>query len=430
MKNHGHETPQQALETNSAACCGGLHPPPRGIVQFANSTALYFRSWSFTNKLTWLILLLLSVSLFSCSTLLPGKYTAAVSQDRCLPVFPDKDGWYGGDGAYSIKLDEMRTLWLFGDTFVAPEEGRKDRVNMDVILGTTWAISTCSPDNQFNIQYHLKKNNGKFVSSFGENEWLWPQDPFIADDILYVPLIAIIPTNKEGEVFNFKISGHKFARIKDFSVADPNQWIYDYIDLTEALPPEIAAFATTSVVHNQYVYFYPFYNYSKGTVHVFGNILARIPVSAIDHPAGAVEYFTKDGTWDSKLHPEKVMVVLDACVSELSVRYHPAAKKWIAVYLSIQDKGNKLIYQTADAPEGPWSKPESLGVKVPEVDPQSPLYDKNNFCYAGKEHIEFARDKNLVVTYVCNSAEDMQNPTSFIRRNLFLYRPVVREINY
>jgi hypothetical protein len=88
------------------------------------------------------------------------------------------------------------------------------------------------------------------------------------------------------------------------------------------------------------------------------------------------------------------------------------------------------LYQFADEPEGPWSKPKTLGVKIPEVDPNSTLYDKNSFCYAGKEHIEFARNKNLVVTYVCNSAENMQRQTSFIRRNLFLYRPVVNSINY
>ena len=98
--------------------------------------------------------------------------------------------------------------------------------------------------------------------------------------------------------------------------------------------------------------------------------------------------------------------------------------------MSMQNKGDKLLYQFADNPEGPWSKPKPLGVNVPEVDPQSPLYDKNNFCYAGKEHIEFAREKNLVVTYVCNSFEDLQKKDSFIRRNLFLYRPVVREVSY
>jgi hypothetical protein len=383
-----------------------------------------------TKKSIWLIVFLLSIPLFSCSTFLSEKYTAEVPSGQCLPVFPDKDGWYGGDGAYSISLDQERTLWLFGDTFVANEEGRKDRVDMDVILGTTLAISTCSVNNEFKIKYYLKKKNEKFVSSFGENEWLWPQDPFTVEDVLYIPLIAITATDKKGELFNFKITGHKIARIKNFTAADPYKWSMDYIDLTPAIPPKIAAFATTSVVHDNYVYFYPFYAYSKDAVNVLGNILARITVSKLDNPVGAIEYFTKEGTWQNNLNPALVKVVLDACVSELSVRYHAADKKWVAVYLSTQNKGDRFLYQTADKPEGPWAEPKVLGLPIPEVDPNSTLYEKNSFCYAGKEHIEFARNRNLVVTYVCNSAEDMQSQTSFIRRNLFLYRPVVRNISY
>ncbi len=377
-----------------------------------------------------IVLLFLSLALCSCSTLLPGKYTADTSPSRCLPVFPDKDGWYGGDGAYSIKLDKERTLWLFGDTFVSCNRWREDRINMDVVLGTTLAVSSCSADNKFKIKYYLEQKNEKYVSSFGEDAWLWPQDPFIINNVLYIPLIAIEPTNNAGEVFNFKISGHKFARVRDFSAADPRAWSYDYVDLTSFLSPEISAFAATSIVHNNYVYFYPFYVNMKDNLSIFGNILARISSDKIDHPQDAIEYYTKEGLWEKVLKPENVKVVLDAGVSELSVRYHDADKKWIAVYMTIQNKGNQLLYQTADQPEGPWSKPKALDVKVPELDPKSPLYDKGNFCYAGKEHSEFSRDKNLVVTYVCNSSEDMQNQNSFLRRNLFLYRPVVREISY
>jgi len=377
-----------------------------------------------------IVLLFLSLTLCSCSLLIPGKFTADTSQSLCQPAFPDKDGWYGGDGAYSVKLDGRRTLWLFGDTFVACPGWRNDRVDMDVVLGTTMGISTCSTDNQFSIKYYLEHKDGKYVSSFSRDEWLWPQDPFIVNNVLYIPLIAITPTNQEGEVFNFKVSGHKFARVQDFSAADPREWSYDYVDLTSFLAPEISAFAATSVVHNNHVYFYPFYVNMKDNLSIFGNILARIPSDKINHPQGAIEYYTKEGSWEKVLKPENVKIVLDAGVSELSVRYHAADKKWIAVYMTIQNKGNQLFYQTADQPEGPWSKPKALDVKVPEVDPQSPLYDQGNFCYAGKEHIEFSRDKNLVVTYVCNSSEDMQSQNSFLRRNLFLYRPVVRKISY
>jgi hypothetical protein len=76
---------------------------------------------------------------------------------ECLPAFPDGDGWYGGDGAYSIRLDDRRVLWLFGDSFVSEQEGRRNRTGMNVVLGTTLAVSTCRDDSGFQIRYYLKK---------------------------------------------------------------------------------------------------------------------------------------------------------------------------------------------------------------------------------------------------------------------------------
>jgi len=65
---------------------------------------------------------------------------------------------------------------------------------------------------------------------------------------------------------------------------------------------------------------------------------------------------------------------------------------------------------------------------IAEVDPASPLYNQYTFCYAGKEHRQFAQSRNFVVTYVCNSHEDLMKQDSFIRKNLFLYRPQVVNI--
>ena len=248
----------------------------------------------------------------------------------------------------------------------------------------------------------------------------------MVDHTLYVPLVSVKADPQIKGPFKFEIVGHKIARIQNFAGSDPNRWITDYLDLTHGIPEGIKAFATTSVVYGGHVYFYPLYSATKNGVSVLGNILARIPTDRLDDPARAIEYLTKDGRWEKELDHGKVKVVLDAAVSEMSVRYHPDDGKWIAVYLSIRNNGNQMLYQTADAPEGPWTEPKALIGSIPEVDPNSPRYDKNNFCYAGKEHREFARGRNLVVTYVCNSYEDFENKTSFIRKNLYLYRPVVR----
>ncbi|MBE0558146.1 MAG: DUF4185 domain-containing protein, partial [Proteobacteria bacterium] len=376
-----------------------------------------------------LALLLSCILLSSCSTLSErASYYPHSASAVCLPGFPDKDGWYGGDGAYSIRLDDRRVLWLFGDTFVSDQEGRQDRVDMKVVLGTTLAISTCGADGQFHIRYFLKRSNGDFVSSFGEKEWLWPQDPFMVDHTLYVPLVSVKADPQREGPFKFEIAGHKIARIRNFAGSDPNKWSTDYLDLTQGIPEGVKAFATTSVVYEGYVYHYPLYSATKDGVSVLGNILARIPTARLDDPARAIEYWTKDGQWEKALDHRKVKVVLDAAVSEMSVRYHPDKGKWIAVYMSIRNNGNQVLYQTADAPVGPWTGPSALIGSIPEVDPNGPRYDKDNFCYAGKEHLEFARGRNLVVTYVCNSYADFEDNTSFIRKNLYLYRPIVKKI--
>ncbi len=298
---------------------------------------------------------------------------------------------------------------------------------MEVVLGTTLAISTCTTDAQFQIRYFLKKNNnGEFISSFGEKEWLWPQDPFMVDQTLYVPLVSVKADPQMKGPFKFEIVGHKIARIRNFAGPDPNQWFTDYLDLTPAIPRDIKAFATTSVVYEDHVYYYPLYSAKKNGVSVLGNILARIPTSGLADPAPAIEYLTKNGQWKKKLDHQGVKVVLDAAVSELSVRYHPDDGKWIAVYLSVRNNGSQMLYQTADAPEGPWTAPRALIGSIPEVDRNNPRSDKDTFCYAGKEHREFARGRNLVVTYVCNSYGDFDNNASFIRKNLYLYRPIVK----
>jgi len=56
-RNHGYETPQQALQTDSSAGCGALYPQFCRIVKlrkFASSQmtfrSLHFLNWSFTNK--------------------------------------------------------------------------------------------------------------------------------------------------------------------------------------------------------------------------------------------------------------------------------------------------------------------------------------------------------------------------------------------
>ncbi len=365
-----------------------------------------------------LSLLILCLIFFSCAT--PGPLP---DRGVCLPHFPDRDGWYGGDGAYSIDLDEQRTLWLFGDTFASSESARTNRAGMDIISGNTLAISTCNADG-FHIRYYLKKRDGRFASFFGDDETLWPQSPFLAERALLIPLLEIKPLPDKEPPFNFRIAGHKIAYIRNFSAKDPMSWRVDELDWSQAIDAGIDALAPASVVFQHQVYFFSLYRAGNKA----GNILARLSLARLDHPAGAFEYLHDDGGWENRIDPKRIKILFTEGLSELSVRYDPQKRRWIAVYLNPENKGRRVLYRVAPHLDGPWSSPGTLFETIPEVDPQSPQYHPKTFCYAGKEHARFSSAQSLVVTYVCNSSEDPTDPESFIARHLFLYRPVVLQI--
>ncbi len=104
-------------------------------------------------------------------------------------------------------------------------------------------------------------------------------------------------------------------------------------------------------------------------------------------------YLARDGRWEKQPTPERTRVVLDAAVSEMSVRYHPESGQWLSVYMGLEKNGDRLLYRTAPDLEGPWSEARTLVVHSRDR-PGQPRYDGNNFCYAGKEHSSFARAGN------------------------------------
>jgi hypothetical protein len=189
----------------------------------------------------------------------------------------------------------------------------------------------------------------------------------------------------------------------------------EYRDWSALLPEGVASLATTSVVSGRHVYFYPLCVPSPAAPAVLGNILVRVPTDRLDDPGQAVEYYASDGSWQKGLVPAKARIVLEASVSELSVRYHPDRGQWLAVYLDLRGRGDRLLGRWAERLEGPWSAPQVLLPAIPEVTPADPRYHRATFCYAGKEHIQFASPGRLVATYVCNASTDGEEGESFLR---------------
>jgi hypothetical protein len=130
--------------------------------------------------------------------------------------------------------------------------------------------------------------------------------------------------------------------------------------------------------------------------------LTRIPLSGLSAARKNLQYLASDGAWKTGFDPRHAMAVMDHGASEMSVRYHPELKKWIAVMMDPDVSSGRVLFRTADRLQGPWSVAQVI-YHVPEMDKSSPDYDADNFCYAGKEHPEFEQPGSLVFTYVCNT---------------------------
>ena len=347
--------------------------------------------------------------------------------------FPDQKRWLGADDAYSIPLENGRSLWLFGDTFIGttPES---PRTATSGFIRNSIGITTCS-SGKCSIEYFwAKMSTGKPDSMFSipGSDWFWPMDGFIHRGKLY---IALMQMHAEGNgAFGFAFSGTQLAVIPNYT-APPEQWSISY----QKLNTGGTAVPGVSIILNQgkggnpdpddpqganFVYFFTLVQGDKPAVQHLG--LLRLPLEKLDAVArpgsSAWEYLRTNLTWAKWADTEKELpsdhaVVLKPGASEMSVRYHEATKQWIAVYPT---SGLRTAeYALSNYMTHGWQPGKTL-YTFPEREPSHPNYTKNVFCYAAKEHVEFEAEGQLVFTYACNSFQEHE---LFEKRQL--YHPIV-----
>lgn len=273
------------------------------------------------------------------------------------------------------------------------------------------AISTCR-DGEFDIRYYVQRQGAgaprAFFSSATSAYRYWPMDGFVYNRNLYVALYQVVTKPGRGP-FNFKLLGVTLARIANPS-DDPRLWQIKYLDLASdgVVFPGVAA-----IVSPPWVYLFAVLADDTHGEHPM--ILTRLALERLDNHPSAIEYLATNGSWKPGLNWRDARVVIDRGHTEMSIRYHPDMRKWIAVQ---QKPGvNEGIgLRTADHLEGPWSSFQSW-FAMPERPPHT---DTGTFCYAAKEHIEFASVSDLSVTYVCNSFDFAKQVA-----DMSLYRPQV-----
>lgn len=383
--------------------------------------------------------------------------------DSCTPRFDYSQGWLGGDAAYSVPLpggapQERRTIWLFGDTFVADAkhhdgDGQRDRVGAAFIHNSI-GISRCE-GNDFEIEYHWSEDERgqpvAFIESGDGNasRYWWLFDGFVHDGALYLGLLDVEHVEATGPLrMPFALRGMSLARIDD-PTAPPATWRPEVMPLSKAR--DAFPGAAMQVEGDQLLLF----SFMAPRTGRQARFLARLPLSALDDDPDDLEphleTLTQNGAWVPGFLPARALVLMPDSSSEMSVAYHPElpeANRWLAVYgspLQVDATGagapvpSGAIYgRTAPRPEGPWSERVLLH-EIAEVGRLGRSGERGTICYAAKEHPAFAEPGELLITYVCNLIQVDAEPgddtgaaaSSALRRlqrNMKIYVPRVIEI--
>jgi hypothetical protein len=332
-----------------------------------------------------------------------------------LPTFPYQQGWFGADDAYSIPLTSTRSVWLLGDTLVA-DATATDRADYKSMPRNSLAITDCRPGQECSINYYWKSGPAEKPRSFfdtgREDLWYWPLDGYFDGKKLY--LGQMIVRNKKGagpeDPMGFEIAGTQWMVVEN-PLDPPEKWRIDSKELTNE-----KLWAGSSIFEwDGKVYFYSQAPAGEGKGYM---TVLRVKKEKLADPASSWEYLDSSRKWRRGTAQADAARVIDQPISEMSVRYHPSIKKWVAVSIGPEFPSNRVVVRTAESPVGPWSEPVTV-FHFPEMDPKNPIYDKDTFCYAAKEHVEFG-DTKLVLTYACNSMK-----ISKVIANMKLYRPQV-----
>lgn len=342
-----------------------------------------------------------------------GRIAIGQKHQDCEPSFPLKQQWLGSDDAYSIPLHDSRVVWIFGDTMYGD---KREVVGDDPrMVRNSIGVSTCKA-GQWSIDYILPKNANGAHRDFFEPQhpktWYWPMDGVAIKGELWVTLMCVRNT-PEGvnNGFGFELCGTDLAHVTGLK-RPPAEWKVTYQPLVKE---ELSANPTSSaLVRDGYLYIY-----AKAD-KLNAMQLTRIPVAELAHAKDALQYLGKDGQWHAGYEPANAKSIMEPGASEMSVRYHVERKQWVSVLLDPNPYVGDAWVRFAPAMDGPWSKPQVV-YHVPEMD-KTAGYDKDIFCYAGKEHPEFEKPGELVFTYACN----LMKPKKLESRSDIYFPKVVR----
>lgn len=295
--------------------------------------------------------------------------------------------WSGGDGVYTIEMEQGRILWLFGDTIFGTT--KQNHRHMDSFINNSIALQEKS-EPWLKPQFIIPKDQNNIRAFFtppDQNGWFWPLHGIKNEHGLFVFLLQIT-YDPHDPVFAFRIAANYLATINNPQEL-PEHWQIEY----QRLPwyqseGQARMYGNYVIADDSHVLIYGIEEkLNRKYLH-----LAKVPADKIANTADWSFY--QFGHYQPNV--DKSTRLLKNMPIEFSIH-----KKDNAFILTAMDDGlsAKILRRYAPSPGGPWSSAQII-YECPEV-VQEPA---ELFCYAAKTQPFLQNNQNgEVFSYVVNS---------------------------
>lgn len=297
-------------------------------------------------------------------------------------LFHSDPRWLGGDAAYSVALGDGRSLWLFGDSFIATSAAHV-RTESTMVRNS---IALMTATNEMQFAWRDGTPPTSFFPEAGDH-WFWPTGGARvpgAGVIVFASEIRAAP----GEGLGFAGAGVRAFYIADVS-GSPTSWTIEPTNLRTPRFDTTAAVACTALDGDHLVAVVA----GEGAHH---GMLARWPIANIGAKNLADPQWWSGTAWvaESALRGAPAIVLRDAA-TECSLSFDEAVGHWM--FLWSRGFGNTTIaVRLAKTLTGPWSAPQDVMRPAESLVP-------NAFVYAAKAHPQLVRDGAMLVTFADNS---------------------------
>jgi hypothetical protein len=351
--------------------------------------------------------LFLLLQIFACSSM-PDVTVETLPQYDAL--FANENGWTGGDGAYSVALNQHTIAWFFGDTWIGQiKNGR--HVNATLVHNSA-ALQHGSHPPEAEMDFCFGRagdgSPAALMRPADGRGWFWVFDGAMTAKGLYLFLIQVERTAGD-DVFNFKVIGVWLGHVENPGEL-PSAWRVrqSRIPWSTFSGSESILWGSAVLQIGKVLYIYGTTEDTGSTDRTKHMILARVPVSLLsDYSRWR---FYANGRWVSDFRQAGRLSA--NLPHEYSVSYLPVLKQYAAVY-SQDGLSKNILARLSPEPQGPWGDPIRL-YQCPEAE-----WDDSVFCYAAKAHAMLSQTPDeLIITYIANSV-DFNKTASDAR----LYRP-------